>query len=464
MQFKHIRSFLLLLALALPTLFSSGCALGPAHVSPSLDIPAAWREGIADPGGAQTEWWKSFNDSTLNMLVAQALENNNDIAVAVAGVDEARAYLGVARSAQLPSVSIQGGGARQGVSGTSGSEAAFQASGSLSFELDFWGKYRRATEAAQAELLATEAAHQTVRLSVIEEVCRAYFTLLSLDKQLAVSRDTLSSRRNAEKLYKARYAEGISGEYEYLQSGVETATALAQVQSLEVAQVQAENALSVLLGRSPREMMEQGIARPVPLDKLTVPDLVPAGIPSDLLGRRPDIVEAEKMLHSSTAKIGVAQAAFLPSFSLTGLFGYASPELGALVSTGTRQWSAEAGLLQPIFQGGRLIAELEAANARQRGAYSNYEKVVNNAFREVLDALTNNRVTRERLVTIQTQTDKLRRTLNLAQVRYDSGETNFLEVLDAQRALFSAEIELVSAQQAQLDAVVTLSTALGGGW
>lgn len=462
------RRLLLAAAVIIPAFFGGGCAIGPDHVRPEIDLPAQWRpastDGGVDGGILPDNWWTLYRDETLNTLVSHALEHNHDLAAAMARIDEAKAYLGVARSAQLPSVGAEAGSSRGDASGPSRVDNTHSLGGSVTFELDLWGKYRRATEAARAGLLATEAAYRTVRLAVIAETARAYFALLATDRQLKTSRETLLIRQRAEKLYRSRYVEGLSGEYEWLQSQVETTTATAQVQSLEISRAQTENALAVLIGRTPRQLVAESLERPVPVEEIPVPDLVPAGLPSALIERRPDVIEAEESLHAATANIGVAKASFLPSFSLTGLFGWVSGDFDRIMVTGARQWSLGAGVMQPIFQGGRLMAELDAANARQKAAYAQYQKAVLNAFREVQDALVGNRITRERLITIQTQAKTLRRTVFLANLRYSSGQTNFLEVLDAQRALFSSEIELAKAYQAQLDAVTTLCQALGGGW
>lgn len=453
-----------LAAVLLCALLAGGCALGPDYTRPAQDMPAQWRPNLADRGDLRADWWTLYGDQTLNALVEEALSHNHDLAIAMARIDEARAYLGIARSAQLPSVSGEAGTGRGDPYGPAGVDNTHYLSGAAFFEIDLWGKYSRATEAARAELLATEAAYRTVRLAVIAGTARAYFALLSNDRQLKTARDTLKTRTRAEKLYHNRFVEGLSGEFEYRQSEVETTTAKAQVQNLEMAQAKAENALAVLTGRSPARIVEDSFSRPLPLEKLSVPDLVPSGLPSSLLERRPDIIEAEHLLHAATADIGVAKAAFFPGISLTGQFGWVSTEFNNIASSAARQWSVGSGLLQPIFQGGRLKAQLEAANARQKEAYALYAKTVGNAFREVLDALTANRITRERLVTIQTQVGKLRRTVTLANLRYESGQTNFLEVLDAQRALFNSEMELAKAYQAQLNAVTDLCQALGGGW
>lgn len=443
---------------------AGGCAIGPDYVRPNLDLPAQWKPDSADNGNLTAEWWTLYKDSTLTELVRTALEHNHDLAMAMARIDEAKAYLGVAYSAQLPSIGVEAGTARGDPSGPVRRDNTHSISGSVSFELDLWGKYRRATEAARADLLATEAAYRTIRLAVVAETVRAYFALLSLDSQLKTARETLQTRFRAEKVYHDRFREGLSGEFEFRQSEVETITAKALIQNLEMSQAQAEKALAVLIGQTPRQMVKGDIARPTILEEVLVPDLVPAGLPSTLIERRPDIVEAEELLRASTADIGVAKAAFLPSFSLTGLFGWVSSEFDRFMVPGARQWSLGAGVLQPVFEGGSLLAQLEAANARQKEAYAMYQKTVSNAFREVLDALVANRITRERFVTIQTQVKKLRRVLTLATLRYESGQTDFLEVLDAQRALLNSQMELAGARQARLDAVTNLCQALGGGW
>lgn len=461
---KRNSPYLLVLLALMWTILISGCTLGPDHIRPSIEMPVQWNPKLADQGELYTDWWTLYQDPTLTTLVEKALAHNHDLTIAIARIDEARAYLGITQSSQLPTLDFATSTARGDLAGPIRIDNTHYLRTVASFEIDLWGKYRRATEAAKAELLATEAAYRTIQLTIISETARAYFALLSIDRQLTTAHNTLQTRVRAEKLYRNRFVEGLSGEFEYRQSEVETTTAKAQVQSLEIAQVQAQTALAILIGQTPQQIVEQHINRPTSLEKIAVPDMVPASLPSSLIERRPDIISAEKKLHAATANIGVAKAAFFPNISLTGQFGWISSEFNSLMVPNAKQWSIGTDLLQPLFHGGRLKAELEVANARQKEAYATYQKTVNLAFKEVMDALIANKITRERLITIQTQVEKLNRTVTLANLRYQSGQTNFLEVLDAQRALFNSEIELAKAYQAQLNAVTDLCQSLGGGW
>ncbi len=460
-------------ALVLFALFLlSGCAMGPDHSRPEYATPTAWRAGTADSGQPAEDWWLMFKDPVLETLVEDALNHNTDLAAAMARVDQARALLGIARADQFPSARASGSAARsesslRGASNVPSSMRIgelYQVQGQLSFELDLWGKYRRATEAARANLLASDAARETVRLAVISNTILGYFDLLSYDQQLAVSRRTYQTRLNAEELRRVRFETGLTAELDYRQSQVETATAEASIYALEISVAQAENALAVLTGRSPEDIIDGKVTRGAPLEKLAVPVTVPAGLPSELIERRPDVWEAEMNLASATAKIGVAKAAYFPSISLTGLFGWTSRQLDNLLTEPAKTWSISGSILQTIFDAGRIGYNVDATEAQQRMYLASYQGSVQNAFREVQNALIANRKIRERATTLSRQLDALRRSLVLAQQRYDSGYSNFLEVLDAERSLFQAEITYASVLRDQLAAVVNVCRAVGGGW
>lgn len=468
----HIQFLFRLLPLFVCTLALSACALGPDYSRPEFDTPDAWRAGTVDEGGVADGWWRMFDDPALDALVDEALEHNADLTAAIARVDQARAALGISRSDQYPHLGVSGGAGRS-ASTLRGRSAVTRANrigemynlgGQLSFEIDLWGKYRRATEAARADLLATDAARETVRLAVISNTVLGYFDLLTYDQQLQVARRTFETRRDAEELRRVRFESGLTAELDYRQSQVETATAEASIYALESSVARAENALSVLTGRSPAQIVNGIVERGVPLEKLMLPAQVPAGLPSSLLERRPDVRQAEMQLAASTARIGVAKAAWLPSISLTGLLGWESIELHNLISEPAKTWSISGSVLQNIFDAGRISSNIDSAEAQARMYHASYMGAVQNAFREVQDALVVNRKIRQRVETLARQLTALRRSLTLAQQRYDSGYSSFLEVLDAERSLFQAEIDFAAAQRDQLAAVVSVCKAMGGGW
>lgn len=461
-----------LLAALLLALLLAGCTLGPDHVRPAMDMPDAWRAGTADKGDVPDGWWNGFGDPALDALMAAALEHNRDLAKAMASVDEARARLGLARAEQLPRFDAQGASQRQRYS-LRGMNAFTEdtrvqdlhnAGGALSYEADLWGRYRRATKAARADLLSTAAARDAVRLTLTAEVARTYFDLRACDQQLQIARNTLASRESTQALRRVRYELGLTGELDYRQAEAEAASARSSMHALENSVSATETALAVLMGGSPREIVSGVVARGLPVGALPVPPGVPAGLPSALLERRPDLVQAEQQLAAASARIGVARAAYFPSISLTGLLGYESNDLAQLFTGPAGTWRYAGSVAMPLFDFGRVKAGVDAAEARQRAALAGYEKAVQDAFREAQNALVANRKARAIAAAQSTQVDALRRSLHLARLRYDNGYSSFLEVLDAERSLFQAEVSLVSARRDQLTAVVDVYRALGGGW
>lgn len=450
----------------------SGCAFGPDHTRPGMETPEAWRTEAATAGRVQDGWWRGFNDPALDALVEAALVSNRDLAKAVASVDEARAQLGLARANQLPSLDAQGSSQRQrhsleGLNAFTPENRVqdlHAAGGALSYEVDLWGRYRRATEAARADLLSGMAARDTVRLALVAQVARTYFDLRAFDRQLQIARDTLASREASRDLRKVRYELGLTSELDYRQAIAESESARATVSTLEYNVAASETALGVLTGKSPRDIVAGGVQRGLAVDAVPTAPTIPAGLPSELLERRPDIVQAEQQLAAANARIGVAKAAYFPSISLTGLLGYESTALTSLFTGPAGTWRYAGNVTMPIFDFGRVKAGVEAAEARQRGALAAYEKAVQDAFRETQDALAANRRARGMVEAQNTQVAALRRSLHLARLRYDNGYSSYLEVHDAERGLFSAEVALAAAQRDQLVAMVDIYRALGGGW
>ncbi|MDR2724193.1 MAG: efflux transporter outer membrane subunit [Holosporaceae bacterium] len=451
----------------------TGCEVGPSYKrpeiqTPDLDAKEEVAEYICD------KWWRVFSDSTLNKLEEQALEHNADLKQAIENVEIAREIAGIALADLLPTVGVSGAGnstfvsqrgksyvpspaAKRTVTGYSGSAG-------LSYEIDFFGKYRRAHEATRANLLSTRAAKESVLLTVTAEVAKAYFQLRALDAKLAIANRTLKTRQKTCEVYKSRFKNGYCTEFDYLRVQSEMSSVKTTVLDLESAIARIENALSMLVGTSPSEMIVRKTAKDQAIEKLRIPSQVPNGIPSDILARRPDILMAEGQLMAANARIGEARAAHYPSISLTGIFGFESKSLATLFNTGSDMWNFNSGISLPIFSGGKIKAANKIAEANYRKMLIAYEGSIKTAFRETLDALVANRKNREMVISRTRQVNSLKKSYDIAKKQKDSGLIGLLDLLDVERGLLSAEMELVSALQNQLNAVVDLCKALGGGW
>ena len=446
----------------------SGCMVGPDYEKPEVDTPAAWRYEVSEAADTvNTAWWRQFDDLVLDELVDEALDNNKDVRIAVARVEEFSARVDITRSGLFPQVGYTGGAERNQSSletvgslppGISRTNDLYNAALNVGWELDLWGKIRRATEAARADLLASEEAKRTVILSLVSAVASSYISLRTLDRQLEIAKETLATRKDTLHLFELKFKGGVVSNLEVAQVRSEYEQAAVRVPALERQIAILENALSVLLGRNPGT-----ISRGKNLNELTLPE-VPEGIPSDLLERRPDIRLAEQNLIAANAQIGVAKAQYFPSISLTGLFGYASVALSDLFSSTANLWGLGGLALGPIFTGGQLTGQLRASEAVQRQVLTGYLQTVQNAFREVDDALVSTQKRREELSAQGRQVDALREYQHLAQVNYDEGQVSFIEVLDAQRKLFDAELIYAQSQSDVYTSLVTMYKVMGGGW
>jgi multidrug efflux system outer membrane protein len=454
-------------------LLLAGCmTVGPDYKRPEAELPAQWPAGgSAEPVSSQ--WWKGYSDRALDRMIDEALVHNLDLRQAVARVAEARAQLGVSRADQYPGVSAGAGASRNRASqesvlgvppGTDPTFSDYTLSLGVSYEIDFWGKYRRATEAARAELLAARHNRDAVRLALIGDVAKGYFNLRALDAQAEVTRRTISTRLASTALQRMRFQSGVASEFDLRQVEAQAAQAQALLPNLERQIAAQENALSVLVGRSPRAIVEQPVERGGAIDALAVAPAIPSGLPSDLLERRPDVRQAEQALVAANARIGQAKAAYYPSISLTGTFGGESESLGNLLKSSARVWQFSAQAAQTVFDAGRTGSRVAAAQAREQQALAQYQSAIQNAFRETLDALVAQRKAREALEAEQSRVDALRSALRLAQLRYDNGVASLLDVLDAERGLLDAELNRLEAQRARLAATTDLFRALGGGW
>lgn len=440
----------------------AGCLMGPNYKQPDLDLP----EGQAADNFSiftNAKWWEVFQDPVLNQLEADALAYNKDLQAAAARVDQARAAVGIATADQLPSLSAAAESGRAGNNLGSG-ETQSTANVSVSFELDLWGKYRRLSEAARAKLLASEASRDTVRLTLTADVAKNYFALRMLDAQLIIARRTLDARKENVRIYTSRYKNGYSTEVDLKRMEANMASVQAQEQQLRLKITQTETALSVLVGKSPREIIENNTPRGKKLADITLVPDVPEGIPSDLLARRPDVRAAEGNLIAANANIGAARASYFPSIPLTASAGYASGALDNLFRGSSGVWAIGGQILAPIFEGGKIRAQNKQAEAAYREMLATYEKTVQGAFKEALDALAANRINREIFDSYKQQTAAMQRSYDLTKKQEDAGLIGVTDLLDVEENLLSAEMNLASARNDELAAIVNLSKALGGGW
>ncbi|MFM0310278.1 efflux transporter outer membrane subunit [Paraburkholderia sp. RL17-383-BIF-A] len=449
-------------------LFLSGCVMGPDYARPSIATPATFR--FSDGAQAQivdTAWWVQFNDPVLNELIATALAQNKDLKIAAARVDEFRGQFVTTRSQLFPQISAGFNAGRQHVSplaqaslpaGLGSAYNSFNATLPISWEIDVFGRVRRQTEAARANLLASEEGQRATMLTLVASVATSYVNLRSLDQQLEIAKATAASRESSVKVFELRFNGGQISQVELAQSQSEYEASLADIPAIEAQIGQQEDALSVLLGRNPGPIL-----RGRTLDELQSPN-VPAGLPSALLERRPDVLQAEQNLISANALIGAARALYFPQISLTGLLGSSSTQLSRLFSGPANTWAFAGALTQPIFSAGSIAGQVEQANARQQQALYAYQKAVQSAFQEVSDALLGVEKSRERLSAQSRQVDALSAYARLARQRYEGGYTSYMEVLDAERSLFSAQLAYAQTRSNEYTSLVTLYKALGGGW
>jgi multidrug efflux system outer membrane protein len=462
----------LLLVAILPL---AACTVGPNYKRPATMPLDSFRDvagaaGAAAAAAAPTsigdaKWWDLFQDDQLQSLIKTGLAQSYSVKIAAARIMQAEAQLGITRSAQYPQASagVTSGYQRTRQAGVNnGNPVTFgagQIQGTLSWELDFWGKFRRSTEAAQAQLLATQWGQRAVVTTLISQIANAYFDLRGLDLQLDIAKRTLDSRQESLRLTQVRERGGATSLVDVRQAEQLVYTATSEIAQLEREIAQQENFISVLIGNNPTP-----VTRGRALTEQPHSTDVPAGLPSNLLERRPDIQQAEQLLVAANANIGVARAAYFPQISLTGTGGFQSTALSTLFTGASAVWTAGATLAQPIFTAGRTRSQVKLAEAREQELVLTYQQTIKQAFREVSDALIGYRKTREfreqQALLVGSAQDARR----LAQLRYEGGATSYLEVLDADTRLFTAELGLAQAQAGELASLVEIYRALGGGW
>jgi len=457
--------------LLLPLLFAGGlsaCSVGPDYVRPEIDSPTAWRVDYPDAADtANTLWWHQFNEPVLDQLIDTALRENKDVRIAAARVEEFAARVDIARSGFYPQIGYNGQATRNKASrdafggvptGSDRSYNDYSAVLNSGWEIDLWGRIRRSTEAARANLLAQEENRRAVILSLVSSVASTYITLRQLDRQLEIAQETLVTRAKNLDLFKLKFEGGVVSELELVQVKVEYEQAAAAIPPLERRIAFTENALSVLLGHNPG-----AITRGKPIDQLVLPP-IPEGTPSTLLTRRPDIRAAEQSMVSANARIGVARAQYFPTISLTGLFGYVSSELDNLISNGANVWSLGGNALGPIFTGGAVSAQVRASEAVQQQALVGYLQTVQSAFQDVDNVLISVQKRRQQLAAEGRRVQALSDYARLASIRYNEGYASYIEVLDAQRSLFDAELQYAGVQGSVYTSLVDTYKAMGGGW
>jgi multidrug efflux system outer membrane protein len=456
--------------LAIGFLLLASCAAPVKYERPPVELPRAWQESaprFAEDG----RWWRIYADADLDKTVDEALGGNADLLIAAARVDEARALLGEASSFFWPTLDARAAASRQQVStrtatafpGIPREYSNNRATLNVSYELDLFGRLRAGAAAARAELEASEASRNGVRLALAAQVTKSYFALRSLDEQVDLTRKTVQLREEALALQRKRLQGGVISEFELRQLEAETAVVRAQLPPLEREREREEAALALLLGRNPQQVFETKIVLRQAFEERPGPAVVPSGLPSELLLRRPDLVEAERQLAAQNARVAVARSELFPTITLTGFLGSESAALGNLFAGApAATWQLAAGVTQPIFAGGRLAARREAADARERAALLQYQQAIRNAFAEVRTALIAQSRARESFDAESARETALTDSLRLARLRYQNGVASQLDVIDAERGLLAARIARIEALRAHRAAIADLFRALGG--
>lgn len=458
---KSIYSIVILIATAV---VYNSCVVGPQYATPKQSLPKNFGNGVESDSSALVKWFELFQDTALQTIIKTTLANNKDLATAASRVDEARFQLDVIRVNTLPSFGYQvqtgGGKAESSALQVAGgfNTGVDKALGLLNWEIDLWGRLRRTTEAARAQLLAQQSVQNALKVSLIAEAANTYFLLCDLDNRLSIANRTLAARKETTKIITERFEKGYVAELDRLQAVQQEAIAAALVPSIKRQIAQVENALNVLMARMP-----QPITRGQSLFAQSIQPAIPVGLPSQLLERRPDIIAAEQSLKAQFQRIGIAKASMFPTLSLTGVLGFASPQLSSLLSTGFVA-NGFAGITGPIFQFNQNKNRVLVEQKRTEQAQLQYEQTVIRAFADVNNALVQNSTFAEEFTRKKEQADAAIKAFGLSKARYDYGYTSYLEVLIQENSLFDAELQVSALYQQRLNAMVSLYKSLGGGW
>ena len=462
------RSGIAALVPALAAALLAGCTVGPDYRRPVVDAPASFRfEPAAAAETANTAWWKQFGDPVLDGLIDTALANSLDVKIAAANVEQATALIAQARSPLFPQVGYGASGERTrspeteltaAIPNYPNPQTAYQALLTVSWEIDLWGRIRRLSEAAQANMLATDEARRGVILTLVSSVATSYITLRGLDEQLVIARRTLATYGESVRLYELQFKYGQTSQMTVSQAQSQYETAAARIPQIELRIAQVENALSILLGRNPGP-----IPRGRSIYDLALP-AVPAGVPSTLLERRPDLLQAEQALIAANAQIGAARALYFPTISLTGAFGTSSAELSNLFTGPARAWNYAGQVIGPIFTFGAVSGQVAQAEASQQAALLNYRRSIQGAFADVDDALVANQKLKDQQAAQERLVAALRNYARLARLQYDGGYAPYSTVLQAEQSLFPAELELAAVRASVFTSAANTYKAMGGGW
>jgi len=464
-------------SLAITGMFLNACSLAPRHVRPDLPAPERYADSYVDDPAAgaraiELGWRDFFADPRLEALIATALQSNRDLVIAVAQIEEARGLYRIQRSDLLPTIAVSAEGTRNGTGPAAATlpgtgpigrsqtlDRYFLGAGIASFELDFWGRVRNLSRAARADYLATVEAARAFQLSLIRDVASAYFASLEARERLELAEATVDSRREGLRIAKKRLDAGVTSALDFRQAETLLTQAETELAALRFSKAQNENLLATLVGSA----VTVPLPEPLPLAEQARLETLAAGVPSDLLESRPDILAAEQRLRGARANIGAARAAFFPSITLTGSYGFASTELDQLVGNDRRTWSYGPSISLPIFDFGARRGNLTVAEARQNIAVADYERTIQTSFQEVSDALAGRKFLAEQVGAQERAARAQRQLAELARRRYNEGVVGYIEVLDAERNLFSAEQALLQVRRAEVSNLVTLYIALGGG-
>jgi outer membrane protein, multidrug efflux system len=479
------RSGLILGLTLIVSVTATGCLVGPNYERPFMKLPPLWRsvDEVAKPMAGEepktdlAQWWQSFNDPLLNGLVEQALSSNLDEKIAIARIREERAYLAASRGALLPNIGLDGSYTRQRYSANTPfgefpqlvprEEDMYEAGFDASWELDIFGGLRRGVEASQAELAASIENARDVRVTLLAEAARDYVAVRTLQRRLLITRENVRDQSDSLGLTQARYRMGFAPELDVIQARSLLETTQAQMPELESELAQTDHRISVLLGRGPDALNAQ-LSDMAPIPGIADPDAlatrIPAGLPSDLLRRRPDIRAAEREIAAATARVGVATADLYPKFYITGTAGLESISTSDFLAGASRIWTIGPTMRWPIFEGGRIRAYIEARNAQEEQALLIYQKTVLNALAEVEDALIGYAKERTRHKALANSVQDFKSSEMLARERYEEGYANYLDVLEVQRSLYAAQDSLAQSDQQLIDDLIAIYKALGGGW
>ena len=457
MQTKIALSFVALI-------FLGGCSFAPKMQTPQIALPSSTSEKTVQ---INTDWWKDFNDANLNALIEEALKNSDDLKLAVENLKKARAIYGISEAQIYPQVDLGANATRQSKSSNAypssvgGTYNNFAVSATVAYELDFWGSVKNQERANFASLLSSDAQKDALQIALVSDVASYYFNLLAIQMQSRIAKESLKSYEETLHYKEMQLKHGVIDELVVAQAKAQVASANTAVQTIESSKIKIQNALIMLLGRNPQEIFENAVNTSKTLPKGIA---IPSGLSASLLQNRPDIKAAEENLRAKTSLVGVAKAAYFPSISLTGSFGYQSQTLDKLMQNSSQVWGFGPSINVPLFDFGRIRQAVNASKSDQKTAIISYEKAVKTAYKEVFESLENIKIANLRYESLKQEVKAYNDAFTLANKKFDHGTAGYLDLLDAQKALFSAHLLLEDAKSAQLIAQVTLYKALGGGW